>query len=615
MYDLNDSTIRYEYPNDLDLHPNGMLHQNLLAMLQDYVSKAEDEIGKKKPYWDEIDKHLTVYIKLDKRERKSKVRDPRRPVSIVFPYSYAVMESLIAYCLNVFIKVPIFTYSGVGPEDIPKAKILSELVNYQLRKTQITTKLHTALRDCIAFGVCPTGVGWTTKRKPNGTLIFEGTELINIDPYMYLPDSECSVDNTDAGDFIGFHQKSSYYKLLELEAGKEAGYFNSLYARNYAYSFDSEFSMRKRVGQSYRYGTADLTNTVDIKNPQIKLTQLYVNLIPKEYDLSDVTYPQKWLFTLVNNLLIVRAQPTDLPYDGFPISVGAPESDGYSALPLSKLELIHGMHETANWLLNAHIRGAVNQVRNRYIVDPTKIMIKDLVSGSDIIRTQTIGFDQKVGNAIMQLPITDVTRSHLNDAEYLYGMISRVAGTSESAMGSLRKGGPERLTSAEYLGTAQGQNIRMDRMMILLSAQWLTNIAEKAALHAQTFQTQESYLRLTEGLAKELATVYNLDVNEERYLIDPNELDFPFDVVTDDFGRYSDNDLGTLTEFLPIMVGDQEYRQTHDIPGVIDYMLRENGIRQIDRFKRELGSAQAMPDEQIRQEQQAGNIVPIEEAI
>ena len=98
----------YKYPDGLDLSPGSKLHRKLKDEIYNRALNSQASMSKRYPYWQSIDRTLTAYIEIDEKEQKVLEDDNRKPVSIVLPYSYAVMETLLAYMISAFVQEPIF---------------------------------------------------------------------------------------------------------------------------------------------------------------------------------------------------------------------------------------------------------------------------------------------------------------------------------------------------------------------------------------------------------------------------------------------------------------------------------------------------------------------------
>src|SRR5215510_372134 len=234
----------YKYPNNLDLKPGSRLHQKILSTLLQYARDSASIISRRFDKWGEIDNKLQAFIPIDKEEKEVRRRDSRKPISIVFPYSYAILETLVSYLVSAFTPEPIFRYEGVGPEDVAGATLMEKVINLHCAKTKVALNLHTLFRDASAYGLGVVTPQWIIKRgkqrsrntstnlvdeqnrfvrsRPESVLsatkiLFEGNGLDNIDPYCYLPDPNVPLHNVQKGEYVGWLDRDNFLNLLSDE--------------------------------------------------------------------------------------------------------------------------------------------------------------------------------------------------------------------------------------------------------------------------------------------------------------------------------------------------------------------------------------------------------------
>ncbi|GAF98588.1 unnamed protein product, partial [marine sediment metagenome] len=239
--------FEYEYPEGLDLRPGSDLHQKIITQVLDRARQSQTVMKKRYASWNEIDRTMTAYIDVDAKEAEIKGEDPRKPVSIVLPYSYAVMEIILTYLVVAFLQEPYFRYEGVSPEDTIGATLMETVVNLQCNRSKVGLALHTMLRDSLGYGIGVVTPTWEVRtgkkvRKRAVTfwsdlteeyvklkdekvieegVIFEGNRLENIDVYRWFPDPSVSVDNVQRGEFCGWLADDSYVNLRKTELVSE----------------------------------------------------------------------------------------------------------------------------------------------------------------------------------------------------------------------------------------------------------------------------------------------------------------------------------------------------------------------------------------------------------
>ena len=229
--------LNYKYPSGLDLRPDSALHRKLRSRIWERARVARDEISKRFDSWRQIDRTLTIYMPLKEKEQQLKNKDATKPVSIVFPYSYSMLEALLTYLSMAFFQDPIFQYEGVEDDDTVGAMLMELIIRLHCIKNKVPLAIHTILRDSLSYGVgigipewrrlygkkltksliiTESELGTSTERIGNFVdgLLFEGNALSSIDPYMWLPDPSVASDNIQKGEFIGWVDRDNYMNLL-----------------------------------------------------------------------------------------------------------------------------------------------------------------------------------------------------------------------------------------------------------------------------------------------------------------------------------------------------------------------------------------------------------------
>ncbi|MBU2249645.1 MAG: hypothetical protein KKD77_23055, partial [Gammaproteobacteria bacterium] len=246
----SDAHYDYDYPEGLNLDPHSELHKKIVTEVIRRAQASNRVISNRFSSWNEIDRILTTYIEpnssLNQKsdEKDIKKEKSRKPVSIVFPYSYAILETILTYLVMAFLEEPIFRYEGVSPEDVIGSILLEKVIEVHTNKNKVGLALHTMFRDSLAYGL---GIGTPSWKKHIGSkmvaqesgildylgkmlgigpskmvaedqLLFEGNSLGTIDPYLWLPDPNVPCDKIQEGEFCGWIDRTSFVKLLNEEA-------------------------------------------------------------------------------------------------------------------------------------------------------------------------------------------------------------------------------------------------------------------------------------------------------------------------------------------------------------------------------------------------------------
>ncbi len=643
--DLSKQKHDYEYPFGLNLNPNGKLHKKLIGKIMPYAREAASNISTRFSSWNEIDRTLTAYIPVDDAEKEMMYNDSRKPTSIVFPNTYAIMETIISYMIDAFYQNPIFRYEGTGPEDIIGAIMLEKVVDLHCTHNKVALDLHTMIRDSLSYGigfVAPvwkrefgfktvvkderTGLFGFGTKKVKGVeeaMLFEGNALENIDPYLALPDPNVPIHKIQDGEFFGWIERTNVNSLLTREK-TDGDYFNVRYLAGMndrttsIYGYDKSDREKKwSSSRQDRYhteggsgatvrGSGLVTNPCDVIN-------LYVNLIPRDWNIGKSEYPEKWLFSVGADSVIVRAKPLDLDHNKFPIATAAPDFDGYSAIPVSRLEMLSGLQKVLDWMFNSHILNARRTINDQLVYDPYLINSKDINSteaGKRIrIRQPGWGRPDIARNAVYQLPVADVTRGHVADSSFIVQWQQKIGGADDSAMGALRKGGPERLTSAEYQGTQQGQSSRLGRIARVFGLQAMQDIGMFFAVHAKQLMSEEQYVKISGRWQDVLLREFGVDEikkNSGRMKITPFDILVNYDIKVRDGSVPGGNYSPVWTKLFEIISKDPELRNEYDLARIFKHIARNNGAKNVQDFIK----TSIQPDEQVLDEAKKGNLVP-----
>jgi len=169
---LTKKDFNYDYPNNLDLKPGSALHEKIKNKILERATESASIMSSRFESWNEQDQFLTAYKRIDSDEKKVKDVDDRKPVSIVFPYSYAILETLLSYMMGAFFREPLFRYEGYSPDDVMGSILMEQVVNLHCNKFKVMLNLHTMFRDadvsrcfCLRNRGCGTNLESSFQRK------------------------------------------------------------------------------------------------------------------------------------------------------------------------------------------------------------------------------------------------------------------------------------------------------------------------------------------------------------------------------------------------------------------------------------------------------------------
>lgn len=618
--------LGYKYPDELNLMPGSELHERIK---NNVLNRAQDSFNKMNPRhdtWRKIDENLTAYIPTDEAEQLVQAEDSRKPVSIVVPYSYATLETLLTYLVSAFLDSPYFRYEGVTDEDTIGAIMLEKVVEMQSLRFKTALPLHTQFRDSLVYGFGATNIIWDkkhgfrTRRGPGGVvdrreeLQYEGNKVINIDPYLYLPDPSVPIHDTQRGEFIAWLDQTNYMSLLQSEYTNTPDMFNVKYLKGQdgrttilskAHGRDTKSNMSGR--DMAILGTI---NPVDV-------VYMYITLVPNDetWQLSNKEIPEKWLFAVAADSVVIMAQPMDLDHDMYPTTICVPDFDGYSISPISRIELVFGLQGVLDFMFNSHVENVRKAINDMLIVDPYLINMSDLSrpGPGKLIRTRRAVWGRGVKDSVQQLAVSDITKSHMQDVMQV--IIPLMQGTSsavDSLMGVMRKSG-ERRSATEARDTRMSALSRLAKAAKLASVMSMYDMGYMHASHTQQFMDNELYVNTMGRHQDMLEQIYG---RKRGMKVMPDQLNINYDVIVHDgtieLGEHAD----IWAQLFQMMSTSPAVGQGFDMVRIFKHLARMIGAKNVEDFVKKGGSVavNTAQDSLVQAEVQKGNMIPVEQA-
>ena len=246
------------------------------------------------------------------------------------------------------------------------------------------------------------------------------------------------------------------------------------------------------------------------------------------------------------------------------------------------------------------------------IVDPYLVNMNDVKDpkAGKLIRLRRPAWGRGVDKVIQQLQVNDITRANIGDSVYITQWMERVAGIDASVMGSLRQGGPERLTKGEFQGTRAGNISRLERVARIIGWQAMQDIGYMFASNLQQMMEQDVYVKAVGDYQEDIVRNFG---GKDRGKVTPFDLLIDYDVMVRDGSVPGGNFNEAWTQLFSTIVGVPELNSELDVPKIFMYIAKQLGAKNIEDFRRNIGriQPQIMSDEGIASEAEKGNIVPI----
>jgi hypothetical protein len=185
----------------------------------------------------------------------------------------------------------------------------------------------------------------------------------------------------------------------------------------------------------------------------------------------------------------------------FPFSIAEPEVEGYAAESRGIPEIVAPLQNTMDWLVNSHFYNVRAALNNQFIVDPSKLVLKDVEAGEPgfIWRLRPEAFGTDIRSIFTQVPVTDVTRTNMQDLQQMFGLGERTLGINDQIMGVLNTGG--RKTATEVRTAAGFGTNRLKTNTEYMSAMAFSHHSQKLVQNSQQFYDAQMKLKIVGDLA------------------------------------------------------------------------------------------------------------------
>jgi len=638
---LLQANYEYDYPDGLDLKPGSPLHKDLVDKIKRRAQDSHTLMRDRYPQWRQTDRVLQAYVPPSRRHR-SDDRSPEEESSaersakynrIVMPYSFANLETMLTYMMTAFLQDPILKYEGVGPDDQLGAMKMQLLIKLHSRRSNMGLALHTMFRDAFSYGIGVVAPKWDrqygrnmkvkrsgfnilnevfvleneSRYKGSREVIYEGNALDNVDPYRFLPDPNTAIHEVQNMEYVGWYDRTNLMQILRRERDSKM-HFNGKYVRHIdglsSYLFEDGPNNRPRGNKDNR--SAQTNNPVDE-------TYMYIDLVPKDWNLGDGEHPEKWMFSLAGDQVITSAQPLQHIHGDYPVAVAAPDYDGYGTAPVSRMELISDLQTVVDFLYTSHIQNVRKTVNNQLIVDPTKINIHDVMNPEPgkVIRTRRASWnDDPVNSGIKQLDVRDVTSQNISDASFLDNLMQQATGASDSLQGRVPTR-TSRISASEIQGARSSGGSRMEKVAHIISMQVMSPIGRQFASNAQQYMSEAHWVKAVGDYANKLREDYGIEPENNRIQVRPTDLVVDYDLLVNDGTIPGNQDAEVMTQLYQTLAQNPKVAQNFSMVRIFKHIFRQLGVKNVDQFEIQEGqSPEVVPDDEVQEQIRQGNLVP-----
>ncbi len=562
-------------------------------------------------------------------KRKSLQENTGEPqyVTVVVPYSYAQIMTAHTYWTSVFLsRNPVFQFTGRHGEPQMQVQGVEALHDYQVTVGRMLVPLYCWLLDPAKYGFGVLGNYWEDEQKVISEIVeepitiagistgrtrkkrkirnipgYQGNKIFNTSPRNFFPDPSVPLSRFQDGEFCGRTVQLGWNTLRKREESGE--YFNL----NVVQKMNEMADDRDADSGSAQINWPDVTEsaeTIDISDISMQtVLEMTVELIPRDWKLGTSTYPEKWVFSVANEKVIVGARPLGAYHNKYPFSLIEYEPEAYGFNNRSMLETIQPMGEAMTWLLNSHMYNVRQTLNNQFVGDPSRISFRDLRDPEPgfIARVKPAGYGQDVRTMLHQLPVSDVTGNHLRDMQVFERLAQQITGVNDNIMGMVNPGG--RKTATEVRSSSSFGTNRLKTSSEYFSAMGFTELAAMMLSNTQQYYSQEKRFRIVGDL---------VEGGDPFAMITPDTIAGAYDFVPVDgtlpVDRFAQANL--WRQIMGDMQKAPDLMAQFDMGRVMSYVAKLAGAKNFDQFRVD---AQVQSDQQVNEEVQKGNLVPVKD--
>jgi len=543
--------------------------------------------------------------------------------TIVVPYAYAQLMTAHTYWVSVFLsRNPVYQYQGRHGEPQNRVQAVEALIDYQVGLGKMLVPMFAWLLDPGKYGFGVVGNYWEEEVRTISEIIekpitfagfaiagktrkvkevrripgYQGNKIYNVSPRNFFPDTSVPLSQFQSGEFCGRTTPVGWNTIVKRQ--QDGSYFNVDVVKK----LNELAQNRDEQLGSGQINWPDLTETstthdvTDVSKQD--LLEITIELIPKDWELGTSEYPEKWIFTVANEKVIIGARPFGAVHDQFPFAILEYEPEAYALTNRSLLEIAKPVNDVMTWLVNSHMYNVRQTMNNQFIADPSRISMNDLNDPDPgfIARVKPQGYGQDPQTMIHQMPVADVTGNHMKDMQLMERMIQQVTGVNDNLMGMVNAGG--RKTATEVRQSSSFGANRLKTSSEYYSAMGFTDLSQMMLQNTQQYYDQEQQYRI----------VGDLSGSGNPFVeVTPETIAGFYDFIPVD-GTLPVDRFAQANLWRQIFADLQRFpniQATFDMGRVFSYVAKLAGAKNFDQFK-----IQAQSPEQIAAGAASGNLVP-----
>jgi len=335
------------------------------------------------------------------------------------------------------------------------------------------------------------------------------------------------------------------------------------------------------------------------------------------------------VITILDENVVIRMQLN--PYGRqFPVVIGGLYQDSHKTYGQSLYDLILPMHDIATYLLRSRIDNVSAALNNLIFADPTQVSVPDLIDRNPwgIVRTMP---GSKPGDGVFIAQVPDVTRGHFNDIAAMSDLKQRVSAASDAQQGMPTADGVRTATEIQRLTQLGSQ--RLGVLARVMSATTIRPMVRMMTANIQDSLAMSGSIKIDQqNMPSQLSGMMDdgyLDYDVQKDL----QGDIDYLVIDGTLPVEPTRNAETWMNMLQIMQ-QTGLNMEYNAGQIAEEAIRAMGITDLDRFRvskeqlneegpspsqqlalmEKMRGASVQPQENVQNEVQKGNLIPMSEA-
>lgn len=465
------------------------------------------------------------------------------------PIIASQVDSVVAYLIEVFLSgTPLFPVVS-DSKDKALAEKFEAIVDNHAVKGRYARHLQLLFRDAAKYNFCGLEGRWDSIAEFNrafaATFTTAGnptldtrqflTNLKRIDPYNAIWDYRVApADVAEQGEYGGYVELLGRIELKRLlnkyseerthlnvatainnkagvsgsgntmgsdniaAAGKPITYIDKPQISQY---IDSTAYAQGGTWLEWLEGQQAAQGIYPGYSNMYEMATIYARIIPKEHGIKAPreNTPQVWKLQVINEQVLVFAQPETTPHDRLPVLFGQSIEDGFSYQTRSIGEAQIPLQRAGSDMYNIRISSAKRAVNDRGIYDATLIDMVDINSPTPAakIPVKNLKMGKTLKDAYMPIPFQDgSTIGAMQDLQQTLNMANMMFGINPFRQGQTVKGNR---TLGEFQNIQQGADLRSRMVALMMEVQILMPLKDSIKLNILSHKDEIRALNFNTG--------------------------------------------------------------------------------------------------------------------